>query len=82
MHITKLKKARLNAGLTQKKLSEITGISLRTLQGYEEGRRSLDNAQFRTTILICHALGCNPVEVIEDEELKSKIREMQDKEKM
>jgi len=74
--LNKFAKARRAAKLTQKKLSEMTGISNRTIEAYEEGIRGLETAQFRTTILLCHALGCKVEDVIEDEELAEKLREM------
>lgn len=74
--LNKLKKTRKAAGLTQKKLSEMTGISHRTIEAYDEGVRGLETAQFRTAILICHALGCKIEDVIEDEELAAKLRDI------
>jgi len=39
----KIKTARLECGMTQKKLSELSGFPLRTIEEWEAGRRNLNN---------------------------------------
>ena len=55
--MTKLKQARRAGGLTQKALAEATGISLRTLQHYEQGSKDLNMAAAITVHTIATALG-------------------------
>lgn len=38
--MNELKQARLNAGLTQKSMAEVTGIPYRTITDWERGHRS------------------------------------------
>ena len=53
----KLKQIRQSKGLTQKELAEATGISLRTLQHYEQGSKDLNMAAAITVYAIASALG-------------------------
>ena len=53
-----LKQARLNAGLTQKELAELSGNPLRNIRAYEQGQRALDNAGAESVQNLCKALGC------------------------
>ena len=63
---TKLKAARLNAGLTQDQLAERTGINLGTLKHYEQGSRKFDCAGFDVIIKTCLALNMSIEDIIED----------------
>lgn len=53
----KLKEARQAKGLTQKELAEAAGLSLRTLQHYEQGSKDLNMAAAITVYAIASALG-------------------------
>ena len=59
-----LKQARMNAGLTQKELAELSGNTLRNIRAYEQGQRSLDNAGTESVQNLCKALGCYPRAII------------------
>lgn len=63
----KLKEARMNKGLSQSKLAEITGINVRTLQYYEQGSKNFDHARLDTIFSVCNALECKLSEIITDE---------------
>lgn len=52
------KRARKNARLTQRQLSDITEIPLTVIRSYEQGKRSLKNAETESVRSICRALGC------------------------
>ena len=54
-----LKEARKNAGLSQKRLSEITGIPLRTIRAYEQGQADIKKAGAVNLFSLCSALGCS-----------------------
>lgn len=66
---TKLKAARLRAGLTQAKLAELTGINPGTLKHYEQGSKPFDGAKFGTIFKTALVLNCKINDLIESEEL-------------
>lgn len=53
-----LKRTRRNAQMTQRQLSDITGIPLSVIRSYEQGKRSLKNAEAENVRSICRVLGC------------------------
>jgi DNA-binding XRE family transcriptional regulator len=53
-----IKRARKNAGLTQRQLSDITGIPVTVIRSYEQDQRSLKNAEMENVRSICRTLGC------------------------
>ena len=59
-----IKKIRMDKGLTQKKLSEKSGVSLDTIKSYEIGRRNLKNAKYSTVIKLAKVLECEEGELI------------------
>jgi DNA-binding XRE family transcriptional regulator len=62
---TYLKKYRKMAGLTQSQLSEETGIPIKTIQQYEQGRKDINKAQAEYVIKLAQVLCCNPVDLLE-----------------
>ena len=73
----KLKVVRLSKGLTQKALSERSGVNLRTIQDYESnGGQVIDKANLRTLLNLAKALGCNIKDILEDVELVELYEEM------
>lgn len=48
---------RLMRSLTQRELAEISSVSLRLIQHYEQGSRDFAKAQIRTVFLLADALG-------------------------
>ena len=66
----KLKIMRTGAGLSQRQLSELSGVNLRTIQDYEaNGGQLVDRANLRTLLNISKVLGCNIKDILEDVEL-------------
>jgi transcriptional regulator with XRE-family HTH domain len=61
--MTNLKRIRLSAGITQATLAENSGVSLRTLQEYEQGRKPINQAAAITVYKIAQILRV-PVENI------------------
>lgn len=59
-----LKHYRTKAGLTQKALAELIGISPRTLQDYEQGSKPLEKAAAITVLNMAKALGCTVEDLI------------------
>ena len=63
---TALKCFRTANEMTQKELAELTGISLRTIQQYEQRQKSIDRAGARTLQTLAHALNCDSEELLEE----------------
>ena len=53
-----IKEFRKLKGLSQRDLSNLTGINIRTLQAYEQGARNLNKANFDTLLTLSKALDC------------------------
>jgi transcriptional regulator with XRE-family HTH domain len=62
---TKLKQVRSAKGITQKELADKTGVSIRTLQHYEQGSKDLTTAAAITVWKIAQALNCNIEDLID-----------------
>lgn len=63
-----LKHYRKAAGLSQGQLAEKVGISPRTLQDYEQGRKPLEKAAAITVLTMARILGCTVADLIDPEE--------------
>ena len=75
---TRLKAARLKSGLSQSQLAEKADLNLRTLQAYEQGSKTFDNARLETILKVALACGSQYDELIENPailELIKKYRE-------
>ena len=62
--VNMLKRLRKYAGLTQKGLSEASGVSLRMIQLYEQGQNDLSKAQAGAVVSLARALGKNVEDLI------------------
>lgn len=60
-----LKHYRERAGITQKYLAEIVGISHRTLQDYEQDRKPLEKAAAITVLNMARVLDCTVEDLID-----------------
>lgn len=56
---TKLKRVREAAGLSQSELAKKSGVSLRSIQMYEQRQNDIDKAQGHTLYKLSVALGCD-----------------------
>ena len=63
--MTNLKRIRLATGLTQATLSESSGVSLRTLQDYEQGRKPINQTAAITVYRLAQALGATVEDLLE-----------------
>lgn len=61
-----LKEKRQAAGLSQSMLAEKTGMSVRTLQHYEQGAKDFDHARIDTILRVCLVLNCKLEDIIEN----------------
>ena len=64
---TRLQKIRKAHGLTQKELSELSGVSLRMIQLYEQRQNDINQASGQTINNLARALCCNFYEIMEIE---------------
>ena len=68
---TTLKRVRSSKGFTQKSLSEATGISLRTIQHWEQGLKDFTHAAALTVYTVAKVLGVEMIDLMDiPEELK------------
>ena len=63
--MSKLKEARERAGLTQKELSERSGVNIRTVQNYEQGYKDINKAQGLSLYKLAEALDVTMEDLIE-----------------
>lgn len=62
---TNLRLYRQKAGLSQRELSEQSGVPLRTIQQYEQRQKNINNAQVRSLVALAKVLCCDADELIE-----------------
>ena len=60
-----LKAIRKQSRLTQKKLADLSGVSLRMIQAYEQGDQDITKAEVRSVLPLSRVLGCRPVVIIQ-----------------
>lgn len=63
--MSKLKEIRKSKKLSQSKLSEISGVNLRTLQDYEQGKRDINVTAAITLYKLAQALDCMIEDMLE-----------------
>lgn len=72
----KIKKMRQDSGLSQTQFAEKTGLSLRTLQHYEQGAREFDHARIDTILKACIALDCKLEDILENPEYVDLLKKL------
>ena len=55
-----LKTIRKQSRLTQKELADLSGVTLRMIQAYEQGDQDINKAETRTVFALSRVLGCAP----------------------
>lgn len=65
---TKLRKIRESRQISQSELSKMSGVSLRSIQLYEQKVNDIDKAQAQTLYKLARALGCNIEDLLENPE--------------
>lgn len=63
---TRLKAFRSARGLTQASLAELSGVSLRAIQQYEQRKKDINHAQAISVLQMAKALGCTVEDLLED----------------
>ena len=71
---TKIKSARLKAGLSQSELALKADLNLRTLQAYEQGYKSFDNARLDVIFKVALLCECRLEDLIESPVLLELIK--------
>lgn len=69
--ITRLQMYRKRLGLTQKQLSVDSGVSLRSIQMYEQRNKDINRAQTDSVVRLADALKCDVKDLLESEEAVS-----------
>ncbi|MCR4632187.1 MAG: helix-turn-helix domain-containing protein [Treponema sp.] len=64
---TNLKTLRLNAGLSQSELAEISGLPVRTIQQYEQKQKNINAAKAETVVKLAKALNTSVEKLMEIE---------------
>ena len=64
---TNLKRLRLNAGLSQSELAEISGLPVRTIQQYEQKQKNINAAKAETVVKLAKALNTSVEKLMEIE---------------
>lgn len=63
---TNLKRIRATKGYSQKQLAELSGVSLRSIQMYEQRRKDINKAQSDSLHRLAKALGCTMEDLLEE----------------
>lgn len=63
--MSNLKKLRELRGLSQRKLSDLSGVNVRMIQYYEQGAKDINKAQADTILTLAKALNCNMEDLLE-----------------
>ncbi len=63
---TNLKRIRTAYGCSQRELSEMSGVSLRSIQMYEQRKKDINKAQSESIYHLAKALGCTMEDLLED----------------
>ena len=64
MYKSRLKFMREDKGFSQSQLAEKSGVSLRTIQAYEQGYKDINKAQVITVLQLSEALECDVYDII------------------
>ena len=62
---TNLKLMRKQAGLSQRQLSQLSGVPLRTIQQYEQRQKNINKAQSEYLVMLSQALCCEADDLME-----------------
>lgn len=62
---TNIKRIRMAYGCTQKELAERSGVSLRSIQMYEQRNKNINKASADAVYCLAKALGCKMEDLIE-----------------
>ena len=63
--MSNLRNTRIAYNLTQKELSDRSGVNIRLIQDYEQGHKQINNAKAITVYKLSEVLGCNVRDLLE-----------------
>ena len=72
--MAKLQELRKASGLSQGKLAQTIGLSLRTITSLEQGQRNINKAELSTLLKLCLALDCRLSDILDDPETLDLLR--------
>ncbi len=62
---TRLKRIRSAYGCSQSRLAEMSGVGIRSIQMYEQRRKSINKAEAQSVLRLARALGCEMEDILE-----------------
>lgn len=65
-HETNLKRIRTARGFSQKQLAELSDVSLRSIQMYEQRQKDINKAQSDSIFRLAKALSCTMEDLLEE----------------
>lgn len=71
---TKLQRIRVQRELSQKDLSVISGVAVRSIQCYEQRARDINSAHLDTLCALALALNCKIEDILESQTLVDRLR--------
>ena len=71
-----LQKQRVKRGLSQAELSEISGVTKRSIQLYENGDKTIDIAKLETICDLAESLNVKIEDILQDEKLVEKYKKV------
>ena len=74
LHETRLLKLRYKRNMTQSELSRRSGVTIRSIQNYEQQHRPIEGARLDALCSLCEALECKIEDILEDEETIRKYK--------
>lgn len=63
--VSNLKRLREASGMSRTKLAELSGVGVRSIEGYEQGLRDINKAQGLTLQALAQVLNCNIEDLLE-----------------
>lgn len=75
-HGTRLRRLRVEKGLSQSDLAEKSGIPIKTIQRFEQNTTPIDGVKLNTLCDLCLALNCGIGDILESAELKEKFNKV------
>lgn len=73
--MSNLKRLREASGLSRAKLSELSGVGIRSIEGYEQGLRDINKAQGLTLQALAQVLGCSMEDLLDLDKYKKEVEE-------
>ena len=68
LHMSKLQDKRKAFGVSQAELADLSGVSKRMIQDYEQEDRDINGAKLLTLLKLCNTMGCRLEDILDDPE--------------